>query len=593
MDIFQILELIGGLSLFLFGMHLLGDGLTSLSSGRLEQLLAKFTSTKLKAVLLGAIVTSVIQSSSATTVMVVALVNSGVLKLAQAVPLIMGANIGTTITPWILSLTTLTGDSILIRMLQPSNFTPLLALIGVLLLVTSKKERRRSIAFVLLGFTVLMYGMSTMSSSVSALRHNPSFTRLFTIFSNPILGIALGAIVTAIIQSSSASVGILQALSSTGAINFSSAFPIIMGQNIGTCVTALIASIGSNRNAKRTAFIHLTFNFIGTIVFTSVFYFIHTLQPFAFMEGTVTPVNIAILHTVFNVVTSLWMLPFSDYLVKFSKAIVREKEDTHGIDLDEIEGSLRLLDMRFITRPGVAIQQSREVLVNMVETASKAFNLSLGLFENYNEDIYKQVELLENQVDTYEDRLSEYCANILGKELSPQDSQSLTFALHTINDVERISDHAINLADQARLKHNANKAFTEEAMQDLRIYKRAVEEIVSKMASTFTDPEARHLVYISPLEDRINELHSSFSYRHIERVKKGLCNMENGMIISEIYNNLERIADHCSNIGVYRIQFTAEKYRTHEYEKQLDKSQEYYRSIYDNYKIQYAIADDN
>lgn len=590
MDIYDILRLIGGLCLFLFGMHILGDGLANLSSGRLEQLLTRFTSSKLRAVVLGAGVTAVIQSSSAVTVMVVALVNSGVVQLTQAVPVIMGANIGTTITAWILSLSGLSGDSFIVKIFQPEHFTPILALVGIILLFTTKKERKQAIASTLLGFSVLMYGMNTMSDSLSGLQYNERFISLFTIFKNPVLGILLGMLVTAVIQSSSASVGILQALSHTGAINFTSAFPIIMGQNIGTCITALISSIGSNRNAKRAATIHLFFNLTGTVVFATLFYLVNWIHPFSFMENTVTPVNIAIVHSIFNITTTLWMLPFSDKLVALSKVIVREEDDGSRVSADEMAETLRLMDERFLSRPAVAVEQARRVLNEMMETATDALQMSFGLLSEFDPMIYEEVEILEQQVDTYEDRLSEYCAKILGKELSDQDSQSLTFILHAINDIERISDHAINIADQGKKKSGAAQAFSPKAMEDISLYLQAVNEIAVRTQAVVKDPHSENLPYIEPLEERINEIHQSMTYNHIDRLKHEQCTMENGMIISEIYNNLERVADHCSNLGLYRIQFPIEQYRTHEYQAKFDRSDEKYQEIYQNYVLTYPLS---
>lgn len=590
MDIYDILRLIGGLCLFLFGMHILGDGLANLSSGRLEQLLTRFTSSKLRAVVLGAGVTAVIQSSSAVTVMVVALVNSGVVQLTQAVPVIMGANIGTTITAWILSLSGLSGDSFIVKIFQPEHFTPILALVGIILLFTTKKERKQAIASTLLSFSVLMYGMNTMSDSLSGLQYNERFISLFTIFKNPVLGILLGMLVTAVIQSSSASVGILQALSHTGAINFTSAFPIIMGQNIGTCITALISSIGSNRNAKRAATIHLFFNLTGTVVFATLFYLVNWIHPFSFMENTVTPVNIAIVHSIFNITTTLWMLPFSDKLVALSKVIVCEEDDGSRVSADEMAETLRLMDERFLSRPAVAVEQARRVLNEMMETATDALQMSFGLLSEFDPMIYEEVEILEQQVDTYEDRLSEYCAKILGKELSDQDSQSLTFILHAINDIERISDHAINIADQGKKKSGTAQPFSPKAMEDISLYLQAVNEIAVRTQAVVKDPHSENLPYIEPLEDRINEIHQSLTYNHIDRLKHEQCTMENGMIISEIYNNLERVADHCSNLGLYRIQFPIEQYRTHEYQAQFDRSDENYQQIYQNYVLTYPLS---
>lgn len=587
MSIFNFLHLIGGLSLFLFGMTLLGDSLRTVSGGRFEQLLRKFTATKLKGVALGAGVTAVVQSSSATTVMVVALVNAGVMLLNQAVSVIMGANIGTTITAWVLSLGGIDGDNFFVQMLKPSNFTPLLALAGLIMYMTAKTEARKAIATTFLGFSVLMFGMDTMTDSVSVLRDHPTFTSLFSLFSNPVLGVLLGILVTAIVQSSSASVGILQALSATGAINFAAAFPIIMGQNIGTCITALLSSIGGSRNAKRAAMIHLSFNFIGTVVFMIGFYTIHAIHPFSFLGNTVEPVSIAIVHTIFNLVTTAILLPFSQQLVKLSEVLVREKED-EKILVDEVSSNLRFLDERFIDRPGLALEQAHQVMQAMIRTVEQGMVLALELLFDYQDAVYHDVENLERMADCYEDALGEYLVKISAARLNEIDNRELTIMMHSLNDIERIGDHAINLANEANRKQGMG-AFSSQAQHEIRLYGDAVLEILSHARESMQTLNADDAYVIEPLEDRINEINKRFMTRHIDRLRLGECTIDKGLIIANIYNNLERVGDHCSNIGIAIIQYSHDQYRAHDYAQSLNKNDPRYVALYEHYAATYSL----
>lgn len=588
MSYLNILQLIGGLSLFLFGMQLLSDGLTSVSGGRMEQLLGKFCNTKTKGALLGTAVTGVIQSSSATTVMVVALVNSGVMLLRQAVPVIMGANIGTTVTGWLLSMTSISGDSFIITMLKPTSWTPLLAIAGIFILFTAKSEARKHKAYAFLGFAVLMFGMDIMSTAVAPLQYEPAFINLFQKFSNPLLGILVGAVTTALIQSSSASVGILMALSSTGVIPFAAALPIIMGQNIGTCITAILASIGTNRNARRVAVIHLSFNTIGTIVFTGLFYLIHELRPFPFMDDTVTPLMLAVVHTTFNLFTSAILLPFSEQLIKLSKKIVPV---TAG-ELEEMEedAQLKLLDPRFLDRPDFALEQASRVTYSMMEIANKGMNLALDLLHDFSEEGYRRVEKWEQQADEYEDALSEYLIRISSGKLGERGGHKLTILMHSINDIERISDHSINLSDLARKNKGKVAEFSAEAKEELDIYSAAVRDILQRTLAALEMLDAGRAFTIEPLEDRIDELNKKFTSNHIERLKEGACNVDHGFILNEVYNVLERVADHCSNIGIYIIQYKLEdSLRVHDYAHSLDKTESNYEQLYRDYVSLYPI----
>lgn len=587
MTIFNILELIGGLCLFLFGMSILGDSLTTISGGKMETILGRLCSTKIRGLLLGLLVTGVIQSSSATTVMVVALVNSGVMKLVQAVPVIMGANIGTTVTGWILSLSGISGESLFIQMLKPSSFTPILAAIGIVLIFTAKTEGRKATGHALLGFAVLMFGMEVMSGSVAPLQGEPEFRNMFQVFTNPLVGVLVGAILTAIIQSSSAFTGILQALSTTGAITFGSVIPLIMGQNIGTCITAALASIGAGRNAKRAAFIHLSFNVIGTICFMIVFYAINFFWPFPFMGDVVNEVNIALIHTIFNVFTTILLFPFSNQLVNFSKIVLPRKEPK--IKKDEITTNLRLLDPRFLERPGFAVEQAYTVTCKMIETATAALNAATELLYDFEHEEYLHVEALENQVDQYEDALMEYTMGITAGSLNQADNRKLTIIMHSLNDIERISDHAITIADQAKIKHQAENSFSEQAMLELKLYTEAVTDIMQMTQDAFINIDLDLAEKISPLEDRIDEINKILYDRHIERLKNNICRIENGMTIVEIYTCFERISDHCNNISIVLRQFSEQLFRSHDFDNNVNRLSPEYNNMLEAYTEKYAL----
>ena len=454
MNIFGILSMIGGLALFLYGMDAMGAGLSKLSGGRMERLLEKLTSKRIMAVLLGAGVTAVIQSSSATTVMVVGFVNSGIMKLNQAVGIIMGANIGTTITSWLLSLTGIQGSSFVLQMLKPSSFSPILAVIGVGLIMFTKNEKKKDIGSIFIGFAILMYGMEAMSGAVAPLADNEKFTGILTMFSNPLLGLLAGTILTAVIQSSSASVGILQALCATGAVNFSTALPIIMGQNIGTCITAIISSIGTSKNAKRTAAVHLFFNIIGTIIFMVVFYTLNVFVHFQFLNTAASPAGIAVIHSLFNIGATILLFPFANLLEKMAIFVIPDKEsEMEEMEEEKINPDLARLDERFLDKPGFAMEECRSVAINMARKSQKAMNLAIDLLGEYSDKTADRVEKLENQIDQYEDALGTYLVKLSGRELSIKDSRVLSVLLHCIGDFERISDHAVNIRDAAVEMH--------------------------------------------------------------------------------------------------------------------------------------------
>lgn len=587
MTLFHYLELLGGLSMLLYGMSILGDGLNVVSGGKMESLLKRLVSTKFKGVLLGAAVTAVIQSSSATTVMVVALVNSGVLKLMQAVSIIMGANIGTTMTAWILSLSGLNGESFLIQMLKPSSFSPILAMIGVIILFTAKNETKKGKASVFLGFAVLMFGMETMMRAMTPLQSSAEFFEVVSLFSNPIFGLLLGIGITALIQSSSAFTGILQALSSTGAITFGTAIPVIMGQNIGTCVTALLSSIGAEVNAKRAAIIHLIFNVIGTGLFLCVFYLGNAFLHYTFLNDTVNAVNIAIIHTTFNIGTTVVLYPFAGQLVKLSQKLIVDKKAP--VEMDAIEQDLRLLEPRLLDRPDFAVQQAYTVLCQMMKLTSQEFEETAQLMQEYTPERHEKIEWMERQVDRYEDALQDYSVRISKASLSDTDAHKLTVLMYSVNDIERVSDYGINLADQVLRSVESPQKFSRLAMRELKIYSDAVTEIVQNSYYALESLSYEKAIQIEPLEECIDDINQTLSRRHIARLQNGSCSAVNGPIIIEMFNSLERIADHCSNIGISVIQYTTQKYLAHEYQSHIDKTSDAFRATFEAYCDKYQL----
>ena len=558
-DIFNILSMIGGLALFLYGMNSMGDGLAKLSGGKLEKILEKLTSKRIMAVLLGAGVTAVIQSSSATTVMVVGFVNSGIMKLKQAIGIIMGANIGTTITSWILSLTGLEGDSFFIKMLKPSSFTPILAIIGVGFLLFSKKEKKKDLGTIFLGFAVLMFGMEAMSDAVSGLAEVDGFKNILLMFSNPILGMIAGAILTAIIQSSSASVGILQALCATGAVTYGTVLPIIMGQNIGTCITAVLSAIGTSKNAKRAAAVHLSFNVLGTTIFMIVFYTINAFFPFAFLAGAAGEMGIAVIHTAFNVLATLVLFPCAGLLEKLACHIVPDTKE------EEKENEFELLDERFLDRPALAISYATTVTERMAQLSRETLVKASELVFNYNEESYNEVCELEDKVDQYEDKLGTYLVKLSNHYLNHRDSQILSVLLHSIGDFERISDHAVNIAHSAKEMYDKELSFSDKAMEELTVFRKAVEDIMSSTVEVFTENDLEKAKKIEPLEEAIDYINGEIKKRHIKRLRKGKCTIELGFVLSDITTSFERISDHCSNIAVCILQIHENVFDTHEY----------------------------
>ena len=582
MDFFSILTLLGGLAMFLYGMQVMGDGLAKVSGGKLEQILENLTSSKWKAVLLGMCVTAVIQSSSATTVMVVGFVNSGIMKLTQAVGIIMGANIGTTITSWILSLTGIESSNFFISLLKPSSFSPILALVGIVLLTFTKSSRKKDVGTILLGFAVLMFGMESMSGAVKPLADVPEFTGLLLKFSNPVAGILAGTILTAIIQSSSASVGILQALCMTGAVPYSSAFPIIMGQNIGTCITALLSSIGTSRNARRTAMVHLYFNIIGTVLFLVLFYGINAFVHFPFLETSANAAGIAIVHSGFNIFATLILFPFADGLVKLAKLTIPDGPE------EKADEAVQMLDTRFLDSPAFALQQCKVAAAKMAELTETGLVTSVDLMASYNEADAENVDILEKKVDHFEDALGTYLVKLSSEKLSPKDSQTLSMILHCIGDFERISDHTVNIMKAAREMHDKNLQFSADGAAELAVYGKAVKDIVSLTFSVFNNEDVKKANEVEPLEQVIDSLNSSLKNHHIERLQSGKCTIELGFILSDVMTDFERISDHCSNIAVCVSQIHSGSFDTHEYLHALKKEEEF-ESEYKELKKQYQL----
>ena len=569
MDIFGILTLIGGLALFLYGMNVMGAGLEKMSGGKLERVLENLTSNPFKAVLLGAGVTAVIQSSSATTVMVVGFVNSGIMKLSQAIGIIMGANVGTTITAWLLSLTGIEGGSFFVQMLKPTSFSPILALIGIIFVMSGKSDRKKDVGEILLGFSVLMYGMETMSGAVKPLANVPEFTNILTMFKNPILGVLAGALLTAVIQSSSASVGILQALSVTGGLTFGSAVPIIMGQNIGTCVTAMISAIGASKGAKRTAFVHLYFNLIGTVIFLVLFYAGDAIFAFPFTDDVVGAADIALIHSIFNIFTTVALLPFTKGLEKLAYLTIPQTED----EKKTAEDVFVILDERFLSSPAFAIEQCRSLVSQMAEMTRDSFLEAMSVLTDYSEEKIEDVIAKENRVDTYDDKITAYLTRLSSENLSYSDSLRVTSLLHCITDFERISDHSINVVESVQQMKKGDLVFPKKGKEEMMLYGKAIEDILSRTTTAFVQNNQTLARTVEPLEEVIDELNKDVKKHHMKRLRKGKCTMELGLVLSDLAMNYERVADHCSNIAVYMMQLKDTQIEEHSFTDQLDEAE--------------------
>lgn len=582
MDIFSIITLFGGLALFLYGMSVMSSGLEKLASGKLETILYDMTSSKVKSLLLGAGVTAVIQSSSAVTVMLVGLVNSGIMSTEQTVGAIMGSNIGTTITAWLLSLVGVSSDNIVLNLLKPQSFSPIMALVGVILFMAAKSNKKKDSGLVMIGFAILMYGMSFMSESMEPLQHSEKFTGILTALNNPILGVLAGLLITAIIQSSSASVGILQAISMTGGLSYGMAIPIIMGQNIGTCVTSLISSIGVNRNAKRVAAIHISFNIIGTIIFMGIFYLAHYIVDFSFINNSVSPVNIAILHSLFNILTTIILYPFSNKLVNISNKIVH-------FDKDEEENT-EFLDDLLLKTPAIAVDEARKKMKEMLIMAFDNFERALKLSDQWDEKIFKKLVKTESKLDYYEDQLSGFNIKIAGEELSDENSRAVSMMLHTITDAERIGDRSLNIAESVKELIDKGIVFSDDARKELNIIAEALREIVYNTKKCFIEGNIESAYMVEPIEEVIDDLVEKSKDNHVARLKNGSCTLELGLILNDILINLERISDHCSNIAADKIEMEGGNLHLHEYKKKIkEQKDDKFAHLYSEYSNKYNI----
>lgn len=564
MNIYSILQLCGGLAFFLFGMHVMSGSLEKLAGGNLQKILKEVTSNPIKSLFFGAIVTIAIQSSSALTVMLVGLVNSGIMELAQTVGVIMGSNIGTTLTAWILSLSGIESDNLFISMLKPENFSPVIALIGVIMIMGSKKEKRKDVGIIMAGFAVLMYGMQLMSGAVSPLADMPEFTGLLTTFNNPFLGVLVGAVFTGVIQSSAASVGVLQALAMTGAISYSMAIPIIMGQNIGTCVTALLSSIGVNKNAKRVSIIHISFNLFGTAIGLVVYCIARYVVDLALFNDSITPVMIAVFHSIFNVATTIILLPLSNSLVKIAKKLVTT---------DNADGQV-VLDERLLLSPGLAVKECLEKTNEMAELARDSFKNALDLFDNYSDSKFDDIEVMEERLDYLEDQLDTFLIHLSGKDVSEDGNNEISKMLHAINDFERIGDHAINMAKLAKQIDDNNLEFSKNARKELTVLNNALREILTLTVEAFSKNDLTEAVKVEPLEQVIDDLTKEIRNHHIERLQKGKCDSRLGVFLTDYITNCERASDHCSNIAVCLIQTHNSSFETHDYLNELKAGQE-------------------
>lgn len=578
MSIFNVLSLIGGLSLFLFGMNFMGDALEKRAGGSLQTVLSRITSSKWKGLILGIAVTAVIQSSSATTVMVVGFVNSGIMVLSQAINVIMGANIGTTVTSWLLSLTGIESDNIFVSLLKPSSFTPVLALIGIILYMFLKNSRKKDIGQILLGFSVLMFGMEAMSEAVKPLKDIPEFQNILLMFSNPILGVLAGAVLTAIIQSSSASVGILQALCSTGQITFGTAIPIIMGQNIGTCVTALISSIGANKGAKRSAVVHLCFNIGGTIIWLSIFEFINMFVHFNFMGDKIGVMGIAVVHTLFNVLCTLTFLPLTKQLEKLACIIVKD---------DKKNQKFEILDTRLYATPAVALENCGKTVINMAYEAVDSIRMACNLFSKYDKSIADSILKSEADIDKYEDKIGNYLLGLTNYSLSEKDNIETTKYLHIIGDLERISDHAVNLMNSAKEINSKKLIFSDSAKSEIEKMCSAVNEIMDYTLKAITNDDLTAASEVGPLEEVIDALKKKLQKNHIKRLQNNGCTIEMGFVLSDITTVLERISDHCNNIALCIIDLQRESLGLHRQSKYLKKSNPVFQQKYEEYYNKY------
>ncbi len=578
MDIFDILTLIGGLCLFLFGMNIMGEALERRAGNKLEKMLGKLTTNKFIGLLTGLGVTAIIQSSSATTVMVVGFVNSGLMSLGQAINVIMGANVGTTVTAWILSLSGLSGDNIFIQLLKPTSFTPVLALLGVVFYMFCKSSKKKDTGMILLGFATLMFGMDAMTGAVEGLRDVPAFQELFIMFTNPILGVLAGAILTAIIQSSSASVGILQALAVTGKVSYGAAIPIIMGQNIGTCITALLSSVGTNKNAKRAALVHLTFNVLGTVICLTGFCLVDAFLEPALFDDNATQAGIAVAHSVFNILCTFILLPMSKLLEKLAYILVPETKTPDTVTV---------LDERLLTTPAVALERCHELTVEMAKCATEAFKDGLNCLRKYDPDLAVSIREREEVTDKYEDMIASYLVKLSSRHLGDRHSAEAAKFLKVIGDYERISDHAVNIVESAEELRTKEISFSDSANAELEHMCGAVDEILDFSLAAFADGDIDAANSVEPLEQIIDKLKDFLRSQHIMRLQQGGCSIDAGFVWSDLLTNLERTADHCSNIAGCVIDAEALNMNLHESLRVMKSDSPFFKEQYEKYADKY------
>ena len=587
MTIFNALTLVGGLCLFLFGMNVMGQALERRAGGKLRTLLDKMTSRVFVGFLTGLGITAIIQSSSATTVMVVGFVNSGLMTLRQAINVIMGANVGTTVTAWLLSLAGIDSGSAWVQLLKPSSFTPVLALIGIIFYMFCKSDKKKDTGTILLGFATLMFGMETMSGAVSGLKDVPEFTQQFLMFRNPILGVLVGAVLTGIIQSSSASVGILQALSVTGGVSYAAAIPIIMGQNIGTCVTAMLSSVGTNKNAHRAAVVHLMFNVIGVVVLLTLFCIVKAIFAPAILDRPATMYGIAIAHSVFNILCTAMLLPAGTLLEKLAILTIPDSPEKE---------SFALLDDRLLNTPAVAVERARSATAAMAELARVGVMQAMSLTHDWNDTLAQKVREEETQVDRYEDALGTYLVKLSSRELNHADSQSVNTLLHTISDFERISDHSVNLMESAEEMHTKEIQFSQDARDELQVLEDAVQDILNRTTDAFRKGDLHLASKVEPLEAVVNELVRAIKAHHIARLQAGSCSIEYGFVLDDLLTNYERVCDHCSNVAVAQIEVAQDSFDTHAYLNELrhgndtKESEEFHRRL-DRYRERYLFPE--
>ena len=582
MDIFSLIMVAGGLAFFLYGMNIMSTGLERMAGGKLEKLLKSMTDNVFKSLLLGAGITIAIQSSSATTVMLVGLVNSGIMTIDQSVGIIMGSNVGTTLTAWLLSLVGLESSNMFLKLLKPENFSLIFALIGILLIMTSKKQKKKSIGSILIGFAILMYGMKLMSDAVAPLADMPEFAQVLTAFRNPLIGVLIGALVTGIIQSSAASVGILQALALTGSITYGMAIPIIMGQNIGTCVTSLISSIGVNKNAKKVSVVHISFNLIGTVVFMIIYSVCRGLLEVSLLESPINSFGIAVVHSIFNIGTTVILVPFNKLLVLIANLVI----PGNGED----EESTIILDERLLATPSIAISEANSAAAEMARIAKSEIIRALDIMVKYDEDKAEEIVHLENRLDSYEDAVGSYMVKLNGTQLSESDSLESNKILYAIGDFERLGDHGVNIMYSIRKAYEANLEFTADAKEEIAVLVDAVKEIVYLATQAYIGNNINTAICVEPLEQVIDNIVLSMKSRHMVRLKEGKCSIDMGFILQDILLNCSRISDHCSNIAAAVIEiYERHSYDTHKYLNTVKSGDKIFDNLFDDYSEKYSI----